>query len=391
MTMTANRLSFGSWSSIVRTGLGLVLAFVVAGSVGCGSKGSGGTTGAGGSGACPMGSEGCACYGNDTCNAPLSCLSHICVNATGNGGATGSGGSPATGGSPGSGGSPATGGTTGSGGSVSTGGTTGSGGSSSSGGATGTGGSSSSGGASGSGGSSSSGGTTGSGGSSSTGGTTGSGGSSSTGGAGGAPTGPLQFTAGWVDGTSNAYGIQGALYTFDDGAGSAITPDCSTGAACFGGTTTPTTKFCVSGSDATVGLNSAGTDYDYTTYWGAAVGFDLNGSTTAGATHQPYVASAHNVVGFSMTLTNNTSAAVRFSYIVYNGSSNTAYCVSQLTPGTNTVYFNNATSNCYTTGGTVLSKTAADGTVALQWQVPSSQFGAVPFNYCIDNLTPLTQ
>jgi hypothetical protein len=342
-----------------------------------------------------MGSEGCDCYGNNTCDAPFACFSHVCVNPTGNGGAPGTGGVPAAGGSPGSGGSPSTGGTTGSGGETSNGGTTGSGGSPSSGGTTGSGGTPSTGGTTGSGGAPSSGGTTGSGGTPSTGGTTGSGGTPSTGGTtgtGGAPTGPLHFTGGWVDGTSNAYGIQGALYTFDDGAGSTVSPDCSTGAACFGGTTTPTTKFCVSGTDTTILYSTSLGDYDYATYWGAAVGFDLNGSAVTGGTHAPYVASAHNVVGFSMTFTNSASAAVRFSYIVYNGTGNTAYCVKQLSSGQNAIYFTNANATCYNTpAGSALTNVLADGTVALQWQVPSSTNGAVPFNFCIDNLTPLTQ
>src|SRR6185437_5428759 len=164
---------------------------------------------------------------------------------------------------------------------------------------------------------------------------------------------------------------------------STISPDCSTSTStCFGGTTTPTTKFCVSGSDAAV-LGS-----DYTTYWGAAVGFDLNGSATGG-THAPYVASAHHVIGFSMNLTNNltslASAVIRFSYVVYNGSSNVTYCIFQLSPGPNTVYFTNATENCYQSGGTALSNAVADSTVALQWQVAASEGPPIAFDYCIDN------
>jgi len=42
-----------------------------------GSMGAAGSTGAGGSGSCVMGREGCACYGNDTCDANLQCLSQI--------------------------------------------------------------------------------------------------------------------------------------------------------------------------------------------------------------------------------------------------------------------------------------------------------------------------
>src|SRR5580765_2696650 len=65
-------------------------------------------------GGCPPGSETCACYGNATCNAGLTCASNLCVNLGGMGGG-GSGGSISTGG--GGGGASATGGTAGDGGS----------------------------------------------------------------------------------------------------------------------------------------------------------------------------------------------------------------------------------------------------------------------------------
>jgi hypothetical protein len=377
MNMTVRRLSSCPSVAFVRTGGALVLALLMVSTAGCGSKsssggtgGSVGTGGGGGTSVCSAGSEGCSCYGNDTCNSGLSCLSHLCVNLPGNGGATGTGGAVSTGGATGTGGALSTGGANGTGGALSTGGATGTGGALSTGGANGTGGALG------------------------TGGATGTGGAVSTGGAtgiGGASGGPLQFVGGYVASTTNSYGIQGAVYTFDDGAGSVISPDCTTGAACFGGTTTPTTKFCVNGSDVAVALNPTMTDYDYAAYWGAAVGFDLNVPTSG--TRQPYVASAHHVLGFSMTLTNTVypTDKVQFSYLVYNGSSNVAYCVAQLNPGPNTVYFTNTVSNCYTTGGVGLTTTNADNLVALQWQVPGSPLSATPFNYCIDNLTPLTQ
>jgi hypothetical protein len=388
--MTANRLSFGSKGSFVSAGLGLLLAFLVTGNVGCGSKGSGGSAGAGGAGACSMGKEGCACYGNDTCDSPLTCLSHLCVNTgAGTGGSPSTGGSTGNAGAPGSGGATASGGSvgTGSGGSSASGGSPGSGGSSSSsGGSPGSGGSTSSGGSPGSGGTPATGGATGTGGTPATGGATGTGGTPATGGAGGGPVaGPLQFVGGWVDATTNIYGIQGSIYTFKDPGGSVISPDCSTGAACFGGTTTPTTKFCVNGTDATV-LSG-----DYTDYWGAAVGFDLN--VPAGGTKTTYPAQSHNVVGFSMNLTNTTypSDKVQFTYSVYNGSGTDQYCVQALNSGPNYVYFSNTQTLCYSTGGTPFPSSEVNGVVALQWQVSASPDGPVSFNYCIDSLTPIVQ
>jgi hypothetical protein len=58
------------------------------GTVAGGSNGQGGRGGAG----CSPGSEGCPCYGNNTCDAPLTCASLLCVNL-GTGGSAGQGGS----------------------------------------------------------------------------------------------------------------------------------------------------------------------------------------------------------------------------------------------------------------------------------------------------------
>jgi hypothetical protein len=79
----------------------------------CSSGGSGGVGGAGGNDASAMGGEGQPCYPNDTCNAGLSCLSNLCVDA-GSGGTAGAAGA---GGSAGSSGASGTGGTAGAAGS----------------------------------------------------------------------------------------------------------------------------------------------------------------------------------------------------------------------------------------------------------------------------------
>jgi hypothetical protein len=53
-----------------------------------GVRGSGGASGIVDAAICPAGTEACACYPNDTCNAGLTCASHLCVSL----GAGGSGG-----------------------------------------------------------------------------------------------------------------------------------------------------------------------------------------------------------------------------------------------------------------------------------------------------------
>ncbi len=58
-----------------------------------------GPNAAGGQSSCPAGGETCLCYGNDTCNAGLTCASHLCVRL-GSGGAVSTGGTASTGGAP---------------------------------------------------------------------------------------------------------------------------------------------------------------------------------------------------------------------------------------------------------------------------------------------------
>ena len=78
----------------------LLVASAASGGCGSGSAAGGANAQAGAGGAaCPAGSEACACYGNNTCDAPLTCASHLCVNL-GRGGSGGQGGSAATGGAP---------------------------------------------------------------------------------------------------------------------------------------------------------------------------------------------------------------------------------------------------------------------------------------------------
>jgi len=83
-----------------------LVGLVVAGFLGCGNTEKR---------SCEEGTEGCACFANDTCMPGLTCLSHLCVNADGLGlgGFTGFGGKTSSGGAPGLGGARSMGGFTG--------------------------------------------------------------------------------------------------------------------------------------------------------------------------------------------------------------------------------------------------------------------------------------
>jgi hypothetical protein len=303
------------------------------GSGGVTGGGSGGVTG-GGTGGCAVGTERCSCYGNNTCNASLICLSNLCVAPAGTGGVTGAGGTPTgtggagLGGATGTGGTPGVGGTTGTGGAPGVGGTTG---------------------------------------------------------------GVLSFTSGVILGTSNSYGISGGVYTFSDMKGSTISPDCSTGAPCFG--TTTGTGFCVMGTDTDVPTN---TSSDYATYWGAAVGLDLNNPTFTSGAAMAYTATQKGFKGFTFTLMNLDSSQVRLTYEVRNTTTGNLdeYCANLSGLSTNTVLFTNAYQQCYNpvaTRGPAMTAAQADHIEAIHWQVPSVYLFTTDFHFCIDSLQPVTQ
>jgi len=368
---------------------------LTAGTGGAVAKGTGGAqsgSGEGGGSGCTTGNERCACYANGTCNAGLTCASQICValgGGTGGNANTGTGGNANTGtggnANTGTGGNAATG--TGGNAATGTGGnaTTGTGGNAT----TGTGGNTTAG----TGGNA----TTGTGGNATTGTggntTMGTGGSNAgTGGmpgTGGSTSATLVFNAGFVAADKNTFGVQGSIYTFSDGAGSTISPDCTPGTGTCYGALTGTGPICTQGDGAVVPTNT-GTDYGI--YWGAALGMDLNNPDTVAA---EFPATQKGILGFKFDLTTAavpSGVKVRFTYQVHDAVSGNliGYCVD-LNPGTNAIYFSNARQNCYQAGGTVLSAATADHLEHLQWQVPTRYGVDTPFTFCIDKITPLTQ
>lgn len=347
-----------------------------------GTLGTAGATGTGGTGACVTGNEGCACYGNDSCNGTLQCFSHLCVSLTGTAGATGTGGSVS--GGAGTGGSGAgTAGTTGGAGATGVAGTSGTAGTTGGAGTTGSAGTSGSAGATGTAGTSGTAGTTGA---------AGRGGTTGTAGTGGASSGAtLSFTAGVVTAGSNSIGVTGGVYSFKDSAGSTISPNCQ-GGTCFS-SLNGAGPFCVSGTNVQIGYD-AQLNPDYATYWGAAVAIDLNNPTNTANAQLDYKASDYNVKGFQFTFTNNATSTVRLTFKVRDLSTNglADYCLDLPTTATSTIHFSDAKLNCYAgTPGPALSGATADHVVGLQWQVPSSLAGAVAFNFCIGDITAITQ
>jgi hypothetical protein len=186
---------------------------------------------------------------------------------------------------------------------------------------------------------------------------------------------------GHVAAGTNSLGINGSFFTYSDckdlkstmnGVGcSDILPDPSAGAfANVGG------KICTSGMTSTV-----------TGAWGAGVGFELNDVMG----QQPYDTMMHGVKGFCFLLSGNTipSTSLRVAFTTKDNNDN-AYFEPVTTPGMHTVLFSDPT---FAQGSWVTTKSAWEPTlvVLMQFQIPSATAAPVPFDFCIEGLTAVTQ
>jgi hypothetical protein len=193
---------------------------------------------------------------------------------------------------------------------------------------------------------------------------------------------------GWVAGAMNQWGIQGSFYTFGDFTGTpagtstiSMTPDFTGG------------RVCVSGSGAAIPVDPVlmmPTPASYSQYWGAGVGFNL---ADAGGTVGAGPWQRGTVTGFSFTITGTQippGLQFRFKASPIEGTvANPNYCVPGVAMGANTFKFNQILLNCYdATSLTAIAPTAPLHDI--QWQIATVAGAPTPFNFCIENLTPIT-
>jgi len=219
-----------------------------------------------------------------------------------------------------------------------------------------------------------------------TGGTTGAAGS------GGLPEGiPLTPSAGWVALESNTAMIQGAVFSFADDTSKVGLVDNLMDATA--------TKACISGTAAKVDLMctpvAPATDC-YGTFWGAAIGMNLNQAidpvTEMGGDPAPYDASAYK--GFAFVIDGNTVPAPgSFRFKVENAAGE--YCNTKdlkIKVGVNTVLFSDLTTECWMpTATSVKANTPAVQSTLLKisWQVVTNTSATVPFDFCVSDIRAL--
>lgn len=188
---------------------------------------------------------------------------------------------------------------------------------------------------------------------------------------------------GWVAGAMNQFGIQGSFYTFNDnmdGGTSTIsaTPDFTGG------------RVCVTGSGAAVPVDPVTMMGSYGTHWGAGVGFNL---ADPGNMTGPGDWNRGTVIGFTFNITGTQippGTQFRFGAApVVGGQAVPNYCTPGIVMGANRIEFNNIFLECYNTPpGAPIPATAP--LESIQWQVSTVTVTPTPFNFCIENLTPIT-
>jgi hypothetical protein len=185
---------------------------------------------------------------------------------------------------------------------------------------------------------------------------------------------PLNPMNGWVARMDNEAGIQGAFYTFndnEDGGDFVINP------ATY---ETAGATICADGTAEAV-LNM-----EYAVYWGGAVGFNLNqeeGSDTAMA----YDATANGVTGFGFDIsTLPVGGQLRFNVLV-SGEPENNYCALITATAGNEFRWEDLKLSCWAAMPTTPDPTKIE---AVHWQIVTNENAPYDFNFCVSNITALT-
>jgi hypothetical protein len=202
---------------------------------------------------------------------------------------------------------------------------------------------------------------------------------------------PLTPTMGWVDGASNTLGIQGAFFTYAD-------PTTLTSVM---SDTMSSSKICISGTAAKVIMPCTivppATDC-YGTYWGAAIGFNLNQpndpTTMMGGTPVPFNASAIKGFAFDVGPGADGTATIplpsQFRFNIEDAT--TQYCspaAKGVKMGSNSYSFTDVEAQCYAPMPGPTATTIQTGVVKISWQVVTNTQSTVPFDFCISNVVAL--
>jgi hypothetical protein len=205
---------------------------------------------------------------------------------------------------------------------------------------------------------------------------------------------------GWVDkGVTMTTMIQGAWYGYGDLADCTAAGHPTTACSVIDKPTLGSFPQDVPGSMCTSGTAAVvPTSADYSAIWGAGIALDLNsaGGDASTTVKVPYNAPANGVIGFSFDInvapplsgmrvefpTPATSSAAAY----WNGGDPTAGN-SPVKMGHNVILWAKVGGPSYATNPPLFDPTMIN---SIQFHIPTNITSTVPFNYCISNLTALT-
>jgi hypothetical protein len=188
----------------------------------------------------------------------------------------------------------------------------------------------------------------------------------------------LPDSTGDVPSGSNTVGIHGSWFVYSD-CNDQGEPD--GGPNCSAVTSPPKNSFPnVGGKMCTSGQTSTATGA-----WGAGIGLELND----GPPQEPYNTVMQGVTGFCFQLSGTVipSTSIRVAFPTTEDNDNAPF-ESVTTPGQHTVLFTDTAQGSWVTTPTVFDPTMV---TLLQFQIPSSTTEAVPWDFCIEGLTAITQ
>jgi hypothetical protein len=179
---------------------------------------------------------------------------------------------------------------------------------------------------------------------------------------------------GLVATSSNALGIHGSWFEYSD------CVDLG-GKNCSTVTTPPAASFPNTGGK----LCTSGQTSMASGAWGAGIALELND----GPPQMPYDTTAHSVKGFCFQLSGPTipSTGIRVAFPTKNNNDN-AYFSAVTSAGQHAVLFADAAQ-----GSWVTTKSAFEPTMVMlvQLQIPASTTAPVPWDFCIEGFTAITQ
>lgn len=218
---------------------------------------------------------------------------------------------------------------------------------------------------------------------------TGTSGSSAGGTGGDLPAGvPISPMEGWVNADTNSLMIQGAMFSYaDDTSKMGLVEDFTGSNACIKGTAAKVDKMCTPVAPATD---------CYGTFWGAAIGLNLNqpiDPVTMEGVDPPLAFDGSAIKGFAFEV-NGTTVPTRLRFKV-EGPSGAEFCNTSKLPiklGANTVMLSDLVTACWMPpAGAATAETVKSMMTKIAWQVYTVDSGTTDFDFCVSNVRVLTQ